>query len=763
MNRRLSSKILFKLILFMGISLSCRLSAQPKEAIQIHKITVDESGFLNLWVKKSTDGDVFNQTLDADYIKIYEKINLKADSIKVVTNSIRDTLKLGEDTLGISTVHFLVDVSNKVTNEELKRTEEIIKKIISENNQINQNNIDFYLHTFSDKKSKPTEITNINNISNLLSKPEFRNNKPPDFFRIYIETIKSLKHESKGKVLCIIGSGENSDVNPIYKKQLPYDKDDIEKFIENIPENLRVYAINLKPDGSGASFDKIRDLVKSADYYISSHSDSLNYSDILKNNDRILSNFLVQITSKSDVFKGEKRSYIARLNSNAEGERTFEMGSVFFPRWLKQSISWSDWLLPFLMGILVLGLLLIIGISVIPFIRERDFKKQYVYPYIQEKNIRRNDPYYNEPINGGDLIVNKCNQIIPFTTWKEIGWQCPNYPDCMNQNCSGAGAPEANDFFSMKGIYLKLNWILFGTAGGFLAWLFVSLFILLDFQWINKTIEKLVIQQTNLENPWLIAQNIGNSLLIGIACGTGLTLMLSLMEERRSSNQYSRWDSFYKILRRTIAGILISSIAFTVGAYLQYKIGLFYSGLSAWILFGIGLGSILSYQSSITTLNGIGGGLLASILSFIIFWTISSFPDSNFLTANLFSMLVLGGVMGAIVVTVVTMLEDYELEIIAPIGFQRTIPISKWLKSDIGVTIGKSPKNYIFVKWDDHEVKPKHAELFAEGGKIFIRPIDEVLLNSKIINKPVRLTNGDVFQLGRSSITQFQYVEKQLL
>lgn len=74
--------------------------------------------------------------------------------------------------------------------------------------------------------------------------------------------------------------------------------------------------------------------------------------------------------------------------------------------------------------------------------------------------------------------------------------------------------------------------------------------------------------------------------------------------------------------------------------------------------------------------------------------------------------------------------------------------------------IGKLPGSYIYVKWDDEEVKLEHAELFKEDGIVYVRPLEEVLVNRRIISKPVPLKNGDIIQLGRSSITQFRFVEK---
>jgi len=759
MSFKLPVNILIKIVLLTGLFFSCQLYAQKN--ISIHEIEVGESGFLNLYIKYTdehiTDGKL---QLNRSSVKIYEKISGRLNSYE--TETLKDTLITSEDTVQVSEVHFLVDVSNQVSNQQLDTAiKKIIQPVIEKYQYLNkQNGIDIYLNTFSNKKSESQKIITTENLPTLLKKSKLRNNKQPDLFRIYTQTIKQLKSTSDKKMLILISSSVNYtsvENNQIYKKQLPYTEEDVWRFRDNIPSGLSVFAIGFK-DG----LINLRDLVQQGNKStIQSEDTPQKYLEIFDSQDRILSNFRVQIIPKSDIFKGEKREYSIALDDGiTQDEHLFEMGSIFFPVRLQHNITYEDWLLPFLKGLLSLGVLLFIFGIIVPWNREKIFKKEYVEKYIQEKSIVRNDPLRNEPIKAGDLIVKKCNQIIPFKTWKMIGWQCPNYPECMSQSCSGAGEPQANDFFSMQGIYLKLNWVLFGILGGFLAWVFVSLFFKANYQGLNELIESWLTEQTTLNNSRLIAQNIGNSFLVGIASGAGLTSMLSLMEERRSSNKYSRWKSVGKILLRTLVGIVVSCIVFAVGAVLHYLIGSFSSGLIAWMLFGIGLGWILSYKSSIPIRNGIGGGLLASIISFIVFWLISVFLNFSFLNANLISLLILGGIMGYIVVTVVAMLEDYELKIIAPVGFQRTIPISKWLKSKVGVTIGRLPSSFIFIKWEDSGVEPNHAKLFAENGSIYIQPIGEVLLDGKIINKPVKLKNKDIFELGRAGITQFQYVEK---
>ena len=208
--------------------------------------------------------------------------------------------------------------------------------------------------------------------------------------------------------------------------------------------------------------------------------------------------------------------------------------------------------------------------------------------------------------------------------------------------------------------------------------------------------------------------------------------------------------------------ILFSMVIFYLGFYLQYLLGVapYLSGLVTWLLFGLVVGIIMSIQSTISLLNGIIGGIIGTVVAYHFYWGLSELLNMGFLQANLLSMIIMGGVIGSILVSVVTRLEDYELEVIAPQGYQRTIPISKWLKSSTNVMIGKLPGSYIYIKWDDEEVRPEHAELFFEDGTVYIKPIEETLVNQRMVSKPVSLKHGDIIQLGRASITQFRFVEK---
>ncbi len=76
--------------------------------------------------------------------------------------------------------------------------------------------------------------------------------------------------------------------------------------------------------------------------------------------------------------------------------------------------------------------------------------------------------------------------------------------------------------------------------------------------------------------------------------------------------------------------------------------------------------------------------------------------------------------------------------------------------------IGNQQGSYIYIKWPDHAVLPKHATLYYEKNAVFLLPIGDILLNGEVIGKSnkVKLKNGDIIKLGRDGETQLRYKEK---
>ena len=210
-------------------------------------------------------------------------------------------------------------------------------------------------------------------------------------------------------------------------------------------------------------------------------------------------------------------------------------------------------------------------------------------------------------------------------------------------------------------------------------------------------------------------QDISNTTLLGTLFGIGLVIMLSWVDELGESRQFS----FGRIILKTLIGAILSSLVFLGSFYLTFSdtISNVYVGSAlTWVLFGLVIGLVLSFQSSISVGKGILGGTLAGILAFLIYNGITflfpTFP--NF--AKLFSLMAMGAVLGFTLVTVVKSLEDFEIEFIAPAAYRRIIPISKWLRNNVKIDIGTEQGAYVMIKWSDTEVQPLHANLVLSNG-----------------------------------------------
>lgn len=748
--------------LLVGFCLAMPILCFGQEGIgiELQRITL-EADKLNFWVKATRGGRLATQLTQED-LRIIESVPGRGESAQLDILGLADSAVYTRsgNTAGSSlpTVTFLLDISRQMDDSNLDMAREIIEEIIEECTAYTQT--EFRITTFHTRVELDRQKIDLQHAREILDGISLQPD-PPYFFRFVADELRNMAGSPGKHILVVLATGANNPRGPHFRKQLPYEGKDIKQLVDNLPLSHHIYAIVFDPDHRNRAFNWLS-RPGITDYFDRRAPEGLPQQ--IESERTLTSNYLIVATPADPLFRGEARRYTVQAGQNSSSKE-FRLGSVSYPVDLQRLPDFTEWFFWFVMGLIIILALLGVGSLWIPLAREKKFIRKYVKPYIPEGNRVRYDVLYNEPIQYGELVVTKCRQVTPFSTWKENGWQCPNYPVCLDSNCGGEGAADANSFFNPAGIYLKLNWIWFGTLGGFIGWILTTLYRQSGLRFFDDLIAgrfgSHLPAQVSQGNPELITRTIMNNMLPGIFFAFGLILMLSWVEEKRASNRYSWISSFGRISFRTVLGILFAGLVFYFGFYLQYVTGInpYLSGLATWMILGIALGLIMSLRSSITAIKGIIAGMLASLLSFHIYWALSEL-DIGFVQANLASMLIMGGVMGGVMVTVVSNLETYELEIISPPGFQRIIPISKWLKSNVGVAIGKSPGSYIYVKWEDSKVEPDHAELFTEAGEVFIRPLAEVLVNNALISKPVRLHDRDVIKLGRTGTTQFIFHEK---
>jgi hypothetical protein len=181
----------------------------------------------------------------------------------------------------------------------------------------------------------------------------------------------------------------------------------------------------------------------------------------------------------------------------------------------------------------------------------------------------------------------------------------------------------------------------------------------------------------------------------------------------------------------------------------------------SWLAFGLGLGTVLSLRSSIDVRRGVVGGVLAGLVGFVVYVLFEQWLSAD-LVGKVISLLATGALLGLVLDTVVKLAEHYEIEYIAPSNYRRRVPLSKWLKNEWSIMIGSQPGSQVYVKWPDEEVLPEHAQIRLEGGRVYLVPQGETLINGQIINgeKRTQLEDGDLIQLGRRGLTQMRFWQR---
>ena len=424
----------------------------------------------------------------------------------------------------------------------------------------------------------------------------------------------------------------------------------------------------------------------------------------------------------------------------------------------------DNWLNLIFGGVTLILLLLILLGQLFPLIRGVEFRIKYVKSYKKIKVPGRTqfDPITGMPFEDDDLVVVKCSQVISLDSWKYNNNRCHRYPDCLYgaNPCTVGKNPDYNEyFFDQKGTFRLLNWVWFGALGGFSAWL-----IWAGFRILFSNISSANIYPDNKEI--LIMK-----LILGFSLGLGVTFWLSYVEEAGQSRKLSLGRITLRSLLGGLAGALIFGLGYLmldglVGSTVG-EMGPF-ADFVPYLLLGLTIGLILSLYSSIKIRRGLVGGIIAGILFYIIYFA-STFALGQFTQINfdsewgrMIGYIVAGGALGAMIVSSVFRKGDYELEVLYPAKFRRTMPISKWLKSGLNIYIGTEGSCHVFVKWPDPLVQPQHAELSSNQEEVFLTPLAETLINGRLIpvNKKISLRDGDIINLGKGGATQFQFVEK---
>jgi hypothetical protein len=694
-----------------------------------------------------------NQWLEVDTIvhKIVEQKNAK---------------KTG-DTLNVL---FLIEAVSAIAPEMAAKRQGLIQRVIQELNS-GASSSNFYISSYGDRVSKPV-AADLAKIESTLNDFDGRSDSYAELYQGLVEVTRFTR-ERKGKwVIFVFTDGFNKENTVEYSTEAPYNKSDALYFLSKL--NLGAFLI---PIGIGDTRDDafLQEMVQAtgnpSDTFAINAIPTGLYNQVARKIDIAYNNIIYLFPPTNPIFMGEKRVYAGKwvggpLN-HSEASYPFIEGTPQNPIILGDARTGQSWLLDWFLGLLAVGGVLGVLAIAVPNIDRENFRKKYVRRYRKEAGIVKSDPLTGEPFREGELVVVKCpRQMTSLETWNYVGHKCPNYSKCLEYAppCNGAGAPSDTDhFFKGKGVFRRLNWVWFGMVGGFIAWTIYAIFKYFGMEWYNELLYEFSGRSfgDGLQSDRFI-RSLADDTLLGAAFGAGICFTLSWAEERGQPRKMS----WLRVFMRTFIGLIISLLVFLLGFYLQFKgyvPNLTLSGLLTWMMFGLAIGAVLSVESSVTLLRGLWGGFIASVLAYGFYILIGAFGGADFALAKLFSFILLGAILGLTLVTVITRLEDFELEYLSPEMFRQVNPISKWLKNRTDVFIGREQGNYVYVKWEDAAVEPFHARLFYDRGVVYLEPLAETLLNGKSLplrsNNPLR--NGDVIQLGRESITRMRYREKR--
>lgn len=680
------------------------------------------------------------------------------------------------------TILFLLDYSGSMKiDDRLIKSKETIKSVID---QIHlPTGSKFELAAFHDSVFTSVEVDQYNIDKELAKYPVPEGGGlDTDLYRAIIEKIRLLSDYKGKKILVLLSDGENDNLNNRYYENNNEKRPTQEQVFQTIKTADIVNDLMVLTYGIGDGIDRnflkeLPQLTKSQEdlhYFI---EDPRSISKLLVNQLQDYTNdFLFKVKPQCNEYRGELRTLLTKWDSEDYGlqydSRNYKLGASIEPIYVGVKELSTNWFLLLITGIAIVFGLLFLLLYMLPLLKRREFLRKYVNKYKPEANKIKRDPITQDVIQEGDKVVQKCKQMVTLDTWDALGY-CPNFPSCMEfqDPCDGKGGEEtATSFFSQKGSMKVYNWLWYGSLGGLVGWILYSgMFRITKLEGLNAWVRSFFDAEdldpaAAFNNFTSFAQNTGafvEQTFQGGLLGTALIAALTVAEELGSTRKFSPG----RVLVRVLIAILISFLVFCGGFILQYTIldgNVFFSGLINWAVYGILLGIILSINSTIEWKKGLLGGLVSCIIAYLVYYGVLKLVPNDEL-AKLLSFILLGGILGALIVTVIASLENFELIYLSPQEYSGMVkPISKWLKNGMEVYIGTSAKCYVFIKWTDEQVEDKHAMLVYEDNIVYIIALYETLVNGVIIpeNQKVELENDDIIQLGRYSVSKMQYKQR---
>ena len=583
------------------------------------------------------------------------------------------------------------------------------------------------------------------------------------------------KDSSREKVLVLVADGEN-DLRD--KSIEPVTRDSLINRISKLDTNFRIYPVAID---AGIDTSTLAELINAS----SNPRDTFVYNvtpDIpITLGPQLPWTHSLFFSSENVPFSGRDRELKLEV-AEIRDSTVFHVGSIMNP--IGEITMWPR--VATAAGLIAIILLLLFA-ALFPQIRWWDFKRKYVRPYwkVKKSGVVKYDPLTRAPFHDKDEVVVRCEHMTSLATWKyesDTGKQkyhCIYYP---NKCQDGEGHTKHKNFFSQKGFFRGLNWIWFGGLGGLIGWGLWALWENLRprFDYLAKVQEishdpQLMSLPSNPRSIWskfdygqhfferLVAPVL-DEFAVGLLFGSALIFALTWVKERGHGKKDS---SIWRILLRTLLGILFSAVVFGIGAALKTYVWpehRFWPGFVSYALLGIAACLVLNVAGKNLRWKGYLFGAGAGILCYLIyvFGFLALVPTIDFEWAKMLIFFIMGGLMGLMIMWGVALLEDFQFEYMQPEWFNRSVPVSRWLKEGEQVTMGRGIKDKVPIK-KDKAVQESHAIVSLKNDRVYIEPVGLVTINENEIPKGKKypLRHLDRISFGEKSFTTLRYLEKR--
>ena len=403
-----------------------------------------------------------------------------------------------------------------------------------------------------------------------------------------------------------------------------------------------------------------------------------------------------------------------------------------------------------IMGLAFLLIILLALYLVIPIYNRYVFKKNHVFKYqdIKQAKRTRKDPLTMEEFECDNDIVVFGEKMMLLDTWKYMRNRddietAKDFGEFFQDNVEGNIFTHSNSPF---------NWAFLAFFSGLAAVFSYLIFHVATLFTSTKDVLSLLgefgIQSSQSEYQTFMVS------IFTTLIGLGIFYFQNKLSDQSYWNLKDVWIPL-------VFGALVVPLSF-----ISISKGVGLSGLIAdilWaLLFAVSMALVIRKLPVKEAVKYLPSILIGSIIYLSLMQLFSLELLSAQLSTSFGMACILG--LGIGVQNHVLKLFDKEekvklLKIINPTGYSGTqLPLNVKVKKKW--SIGNNPKNDIYIKWLDYDVRNDHCFIeFSKGSWTIYAYNGEIFKNGVLISNGTELIIGDIIALGQNAITQFKFME----